>query len=311
MKKRTIWMLLTLLGGIFLVSGGVGQELTAEQTKILLSRVLLLEDKEKTALSFLQKGTVLFALEPSETEPVPPADYLPAVAEKKEPELRNQTSYDINSNDLLARPLSFLPVKKGTSQVLIVHTHTSEGYSPEERTTNPEKNVTAIGSLIAEELEKQGIEVVHDKTVHDTDYNGSYGRCLETVERQLKQNPGICIVLDVHRDAAVLEDGQSLRVISETEQTPTGQIMLVVGTEEGGLTHPTWEQNLAFGLRIQQAMDGMYPGLARPLNLRKERFNQHLAPGMVIVEVAANGNSMEEAKEGAKKFAKSLCSVLK
>lgn len=311
MKRNIMIILLAFCGGIFWFRAGVGQELSSQQTKWLLSRVLLLEKEEKTAQSFLQKGNILFASESSEKETEPPPPSLPATAEKKEPELRNQTSYDIDVNALLNRSLSFLPVGKESPQVLIVHTHTSEGYAPEERTKNPEKNVTAMGSIIAEELKKAGIGVIHDKTVHDTDYNGSYGRCLETVERQLKEHPGIRIVLDVHRDAAVLEGGQSLRVISETEQTPTGQIMLVIGTEEGGLSHPAWESNLAFGLRIQQAMDVLFPDLARPLNLRKERFNQHLAPGMIIVEVAANGNSIEEAGEGAKKFAKSLCTVLK
>lgn len=290
---------------------GIRLELSTEQTKSLLNRVFLAEEKTNWSESLLQMSNVIFAMEQKNQSLPELPKSVPALVTVPEPSLRNQTSFDIDIQELLRQPLDFLPVKKGKPQVLIVHTHTSEGYAPEERSTDPDKNVTAIGEAITSYLEKEGIEVVHDKTVHDTDYNGSYSRCLETVEQQLEKNPTIQIVLDVHRDAATMEDGQSLKVVSEISGEQTGQIMLVAGTEEGGLHHPNWETNLAFALKIQQAMDSVAPGLARPLNIRKERFNQHLAPGMLIVEVAASGNSMEEAKRGARLFAKSLCEVLK
>lgn len=304
--KRTIIMAIFL--GILLWSFfGGGLSLTTEQTKGVLGSVFSMKPERDWTNTFMRMGTVLFAME-TQPPPVFP-ETVPVVAEKTEPKLRNQTSFDIDTQALLSQPLPFLPVSK--AGVLIVHTHTSEGYAPKERSTNGEENVIAIGEVIADYLTKQGVEVIHDKTVHDTDYNGSYSRSLETVEKHLQQNPSIQIVLDVHRDAAVLEGGQSLRVASEIGGTPTGQIMLVAGTDEGGLEHPNWETNLSFALRIQQAMDTTAPGLPRPLNIRKERFNQHLAPGMLIVEVAASGNSMEEAKAGALLFAKSLWTVLK
>ncbi len=311
MKKITYFCLVAGIAMTIWMFQGMKLELSTEQTKEILNRVFLAEEKTNWSDTLLKMSNVIFAMEQKEPElPVIPKT-VPAAAKASEPTLRNQTSFDIDTDALLCQPLSFLPVKKGNPQVLIVHTHTSEGYAPEERSTDPEKNVTAIGEVIAFYLEKQGVEVIHDKTVHDTDYNGSYSRCLETVERQLKDHPTVQIVLDVHRDAATLEDGKSLQVVSDINGTQTGQIMLVAGTEEGGLDHPDWKTNLAFALKIQQEMDSNAPGLSRPLNVRKERFNQHLAPGMLIVEVAASGNSMEEAKRGALLFAKSLCTVLK
>lgn len=311
MKKKAYFCLAAGIVIIIWMFQGIELELSTEQTKEMLNRVFLAEEETKWADALLKMSNVMFAMEPKEPElPVIPKT-VPAAAKASEPTLRNQTSFDIDTDALFGQSLSFLPVKGEKPQVLIVHTHTSEGYAPEERTTDPKKNVTAIGEVIASYLEKQGVEVIHDKTVHDTDYNGSYSRCLETVERQLKEHPTIQIVLDVHRDAATLEDGQSLQVVSDINGTQTGQIMLVAGTNEGGLDHPDWQTNLAFALKIQQAMDENTPGLSRPLNVRKERFNQHLALGMLIVEVAASGNSMEEAKRGALLFAKSLCTVLK
>ena len=57
-------------------------------------------------------------------------------------------------------------------------------------------------------------------------------------------------------------------------------------------------------------MNEKYPGLARPLDLRTERFNQNLSPGMMIVECGGNGNSLEEAKLGAASFADALFDVI-
>ncbi len=309
MKKITYFCLIAGITIIWMFQG-IDFELSTEQTKEILNRVFLAEEETKWSDNLLKMSNIIFAMEQKKpSSPVVP-ETVPATAEAYKPALRNQTSFDIDTDALLSQNLSFLPVKGKTPQVLIVHTHTSEGYAPEERSTDPKKNVTAIGEIIASCLEKQGIKVIHDKTVHDTDYNGSYSRCLETVERQLKKHPTVQIVLDVHRDAATLENGQSLQVVADINGTETGQIMLVAGTDEGGLNHPDWKTNLAFALQLQQAMDSNAPGLSRPLNIRKERFNQHLAPGMLIVEVAASGNSMEEAKKGALLFAKSLCALL-
>ena len=157
---------------------------------------------------------------------------------------------------------------------------------------------------------ERGVNVIHCKTVHDYDYNGSYLRSYESAESILSENPSIKIVLDVHRDGITYEDGSGLRVTADINGETEAQIMLVIGTDEGGLYHPNWRQNLSLGLKIQRSMNEKYPGLARPLDLRTERFNQNLSPGMMIVECGGNGNSLEEAKLGAASFADALFDVI-
>jgi len=41
--------------------------------------------------------------------------------------------------------------------------------------------------------------------------------------------------------------------------------------------------------------DAMYPGLFRPMLVRNSRYNQHLAPGAMLLEIGATGNTMPEA----------------
>ena len=86
--------------------------------------------------------------------------------------------------------------------------------------------------------------------------------------------------------------------------------MLVCGTDEGGLPHPDWKENLSFALKIQSKMQENHPNLARPLDLRKERFNTHTTKKSVIFEIGSHGNTLEEAISGAKLAAQSVADVL-
>ena len=54
----------------------------------------------------------------------------------------------------------------------------------------------------------------------------------------------------------------------------------------------------------------MYPGLMRPVNLRTERFNEHMTMGSLILEVGSNGNTLAEATEGGRCVARAIAAVL-
>lgn len=227
-------------------------------------------------------------------------------------QIKNHTSFEIDTAVLFSSVTDFLPVEMNSQnpQVLIFHTHTTESYETSDRTDDETKNVVAVGDVIENCLTERGINVLHCRTVHDYDYNGSYARSYETVEALLAENPSIKIVLDVHRDGIIYEDGSGLRVTADINGETAAQFMLVLGTNEGGLYHPDWQQNLSLGLKLQGSMNSKYPGLARPLDLRCERFNQNLSRGMMIVECGGNGNTLEEVKLGAKYFSDALFDVI-
>lgn len=233
--------------------------------------------------------------------------------------VNNQTtkSFDIESllNKKTDLSLSDSPL------VLIVHTHTTESYTPSDkynytptetdRTTDLSFNMASVGEVIAAYLNEQGINTIHDKTINDyPSYSQSYSKSLKLIKGYMEKYPSIKIVIDVHRDAIVTKTGSKMRPLAEGE-TPCAQVMMVVGTNDSGLTHPSWQGNLAFALKLQSEMNSHYPSLARPINLRRERFNQHLAPYSFILEVGTNGNTLDEAKEGALLFSKSLAFLLK
>lgn len=251
--------------------------------------------------------------EPSDDKELP--DHK-AIAVASGLKINNATNYDVDVDAMCAEDLS-IELTLDAPEVLIVHTHTTECYNGDEmtgeseRTTNPEQNMCRIGDIIAETLNSYGIQTVHDKTIHDyPTYQGAYTRALETIEKNMEQYPSIKVVLDVHRDAYIYNDGSKLRVSAEVNGKDSAQVMLVLGTDSMGLYHPYWKENLKLAAKVQNAAEIMYPGIMRPINLRRERFNMHVTKGSLLLEMGSNGNSLEEAEAAAGYIGKALAAAL-
>ena len=206
-------------------------------------------------------------------------------------------------------------------QVLIVHTHTTEAYAKEAdqsydtlvnaRTLDEQYNMIRVGDAVAEVLRQNGIQVIHDTTVNDyPSYNGAYDRMKAIIETNLAQYPSIRMVLDIHRDAAADANGDPLPLTATFSGEDYAQVMLVVGTDEGGLPHPNWQQNLSCALKLQALMNRDWPGLCRDLDLRRERFNQNQTPGSLLVEFGTDGNTLSQALRSAEVFGQSLSQLL-
>ncbi len=216
-------------------------------------------------------------------------------------DLKNETDYSIDIPQILADEIVF---DTPNPKVLIVHTHGSESYTPSEkytyepngnyRTQDKNFNVIRVGEELASHLVKKGIEVIHDKTINDhPSYNDSYNKTEKIIKKHLSQDSDIVFVFDIHRDA--VGDGENIvKFVSEINGKDMAQAMIVCGTDTN-LTNPDWRENLKVAVHIQSMFENTYPGLFRPLNIRKERFNMHLTKGSLLFEVGTNGNTLDEA----------------
>ena len=208
-------------------------------------------------------------------------------------------------------------------QILILHTHGSEAYTPTAgtdvvwsgnlRTTDSRYNVVQVGDEMADVFSEAGISVLHDRTLYDyPSYNEAYDRSLAAIESYLAQYPSLRFILDVHRDA--IEDGQGnqYKVVSTIDGVGTAaQLTLVVGSDGSGLPHPNWMENLKLAVALQEDLLTSYPTLMRPILLRNSRYNQHATTGSLLVEVGAAGNSPEEAALAGRLFAERMVEVLR
>jgi stage II sporulation protein P len=215
--------------------------------------------------------------------------------------------------------LTLQPAENG-AQILIMHTHATEAYqmdgedvyqeSDDSRTTDENYNMIRVGEEMKAVFEDMGLSVVHDKTTYDyPGYNGSYGRSLAGIQSYLEQYPTIGVVLDVHRDALIDSDGTVYSKTTTIDGERVAQVMLVVGTNDSGLSHPNWQDNFTLSLKLQGAMLTVADSLPRAIDLRSQRFNQHLTAGSLLVEVGTSGNTLQEALAGARLFAQAAGQV--
>lgn len=236
--------------------------------------------------------------------------------------LYNRTSKSVDMEALAQSSISLTGQGKGP-EILIIHTHATEAYtqsaqslyteSDPYRTTDDGHNVLRVGDEMAAAFAQAGLNVLHDRTLHDyPNYNGAYGRSRQTVEEYLAAYPSISIVLDVHRDALIGEDETIYKPVADRDTLDDcAQVMLVVGTDQSGIDHPNWQQNLTLAIALERALNQEAPTLARPITLRTSAFNQQLSPGSLLVEVGSHGNTLQESVNAARRFAQISAPVIK
>lgn len=195
--------------------------------------------------------------------------------------------------------------------VAIYNTHNAETYLPNdgvEKIEGSNAGVVQVATELARVLEQEyGVKTFQSKTIHDYPrYEKSYGNAEKTVKQLLKENPSIQVVIDIHRDAGIKD-----RVVTTLAGgDKAAKIMLIVGTN-ARLPHPNWEANYSFAREVGHKMEELYPGLLKDVRKKEGRYNQHLHPRSLLVEVGSSKNSLEEAKEAVRAFAHVIYQVLK
>ena len=220
--------------------------------------------------------------------------------------LNNETFYHPNVNDLLKTDVGTSLVQDPL--VLVLHTHTSEGYLLENAsylegdlgeityTNDAERNMLAVGKAFISGLNKNGITAIHCTVMHDElGLSGSYARAADSIKFFLEHYPSIRYVVDLHRDAILTSEGEYVRAATEIAGESVAQILPVVGSDAGGWEHDTWEGNLALALQLRQALNQNNTALCRPVMLRNSTYNQEMAPFAILLEIGTGANSIDEA----------------
>ena len=243
--------------------------------------------------------------------------------------LKNNTSYKIKSKDYLTADKLTLPSSVGTVSaadtekplVLIYHSHGTEAYAEEGRTsylkkklprsTDITKNVVAIGGVIADVLDENGIPTLHCEIMHDKDsYNNAYTYSKATLREYLEKYPSIKYCFDVHRDA-LLNSTTVYKVLTYDGSTPVAQVMFVVGTDANGANHPNWGKNLSLAVDAQYLLSMRLENLMRPICIRSCTFWQEYCEGGLLLEVGTCVNTLAEAKAAANIVGQTLSTLIR
>ena len=224
---------------------------------------------------------------------------------------------EIDGSTLLGKDLT-LPENAEGPQILIYHTHSQEAFADSEE-GNISDTIVGMGNYLTELLEnKYGYNVIHNTSVFDMidgvlDRNTAYNLAETEISSILAANPTVEVVIDLHRDGV----NGSKRLVTEINGKPTAQIMFFNGlsrTKESGeltsLPNPYQAENLAFSFQMEYEAKQYYPGFSRCIYLKGYRYNLHLRPRSVLLEVGAQTNTVEEVKNAMGPFADILHKVL-
>lgn len=304
-KALRAGVLVILLAAVWRLASGGALEPVAE---------FFSEPSRAAFLVYLGTGRVVHPQAQAQWSPAPVAATLPAETapsplsfgegDAKYFSLYNYSGKSVDALALLQQPLSW-QLTGNSPTVLILHTHATESYtkngekyeeSADFRTLNADYNMLAVGRQLARQLEDAGIGVIHDTTLHDDpSYTGSYNSARKAVAAYLEEYPSISLVLDLHRDAALDANGKQMATRATVEGAESAQLMIVVGTDGAGLSHPGWRENMALATKLHVTLQKQWEGIMRPICFRAERFNQDLLPGMLLIEVGTAGNTQAQA----------------
>lgn len=265
---------------------------------------------------------------PEQTDPMPQADpyaydfsVVPAGATPIVPQnlatgqvLINQTDRAINMQEILAAACR-VPAVRGSVSVLILHTHTGEGYNEADaawleagdeefaRSYDPEQSVVAMGAELAAALNAAGIGTVHCRTVFDGSSNReAYLRAADAIRAFCKAYPSLVCVIDVHRAATTDGQGNIVRSLAVNDGQRVAQTQLICGMSAGD----TSKTNLALALSLCERMNAAFPDSCAGVVCKEQVPNAELVPFSLTLEIGSCGNTPGEAKAAAKIAAAAL-----
>lgn len=199
-------------------------------------------------------------------------------------------------------------------KILIYHTHSQEAFSdsvPGDKSTT----IVGVGERLTQILtDTYGYKVLHHTGEYDVKVrDDAYAQSLPAIEKLLAENPSIEVVIDLHRD----EMPEGTKLLMDLDGRPTARFMFFNGmsrTRKTGnisyLYNENLQDNLRFSFQMQLTAAKYYPGLTRKIYLKSYRFNMHLKPKTLLVELGAQNNTVEEAMNACDPLAHILDLVL-
>lgn len=330
--QQNMWEVVPLLGyGIVEQQGTQNPEedettcrtLTTED---LISEELLLPQSEETQQTALipesveaTAGTALSNFRPAvqqvQIDRTQLADYETLVRNFYAIDANTMAGSDQLSVEKLLGMDMTLPQEGDGPQILIYHTHSQEAFA-DSVPGDVNTGIVGVGQCLTKILTEQyGYRVLHHTGQYDVETrDNAYSRALPAVEQILAENPSIQVIIDLHRD----EVAEETKLVTDIQGRPTARFMFFNGlsrTRKTGdidyLANENQEANLAFSFQMQLKAAEYYPGLTRRIYLKGYRYNMHLRPRTLLVELGAQNNTVEEAINACDPLAHILDMVLK
>lgn len=240
--------------------------------------------------------------------PVESSPPLEVLLKEREMAKEQLEQYENNMDDPSTVPV---PTEKN---FYIYHTHSWESYFPllgvtnepdADKASDSKTNITLVGQMLAQELEKNRVGAVVDKTNMGQELQKkgwktrkAYQASRTIVQSAMAQNKDLKFLIDLHRDSLRKKD-----TTVEINGSSYAKVVFVIGQE-----NPNFQQNLEFSKSLHEALKVKYPGLSRGVLGKRGSgvdgvYNQDLAAHSILIEIGGVDNNMEELKNTVKALA--------
>ena len=220
------------------------------------------------------------------------------VSDKKEKDAKaNEDNYD---SSIYEKITSFIKGKNSVNNdpiVYLYNTHQLETYSNSGlENSDVMPNVLMTSYLLKENLDKENISTIVEDTninefikISDLDSDAFYYSTRIFLKNIMNKYPSIKYFIDLHRDS-VSKDISTCTIDNKNY----ARILFVLGT-----TNPNYEKNEKLMKSLDAISDELYPNLSRGIYYRPtpdwpDSYNQDLNSNIILIEVGAKDNTIEE-----------------
>ena len=197
---------------------------------------------------------------------------------------------------------SSVPTAAAASEKIVgvYHTHNDESYYNNDGydSVYGQGGIHDVGAKLVRELEKCGMTVNYDQTLHLPHNSGAYTRSQATAARLLDK--GSQAIFDIHRDSTPRKE-----YATKVDGKEMSKVRMVVGS-----ANINSSANKNFALQIKSYADEVYPNLIKDIYIGKGNYNQQLTNHAMLFEFGSENVEKELCLNSTVPLAKTLDVVL-